>query len=65
VRCTHGASVGPVDKDHLFYLMARGLSRAEATKLIVNGFFEPVVARIPLEGVRDRLWTAIERKMRL
>lgn len=65
VRCTHGASVGPVDPEHLFYLMARGLSRNEATKLIVNGFFEPVVARIPLDGVRARLWQSIEQKMRL
>lgn len=65
VRCTHGASVGPVDKEHLFYLMSRGLTRAEATRMIVDGFFEPVVARIPLAGVRDRLWSSIERKMRL
>ncbi len=65
VRCTHGASVGPVDPEQLFYLMAHGLSRAEATRLIVEGFFEPVVARIPLEGVRQRLWASIERKMRL
>lgn len=65
VRCTHGASVGPVDPEHLFYLMAHGLSRAEATRTIVEGFFEPVVARIPLEGVRARLWNSIERKLRL
>jgi Fe-S cluster assembly protein SufD len=65
VRCTHGASVGPVDPDHLFYLMARGLTRAEATKMIVDGFFEPVVARIPLEALRERLLRSIERKMRL
>jgi Fe-S cluster assembly protein SufD len=65
VRCTHGSSVGPVDKEHLFYLMAHGLSRAEATKMIVEGYFEPVVSRLPLEGVRERLWGSIERKMRL
>ncbi len=65
VRCTHGASVGPVDPEQLFYLMAHGLTRAEATRMIVEGFFEPVVARIPLEGVRQRLWASIERKMRL
>jgi Fe-S cluster assembly scaffold protein SufB len=33
--------------------------------MIVDGFFEPIVARIPLEGVRTRLWASIERKMRL
>jgi Fe-S cluster assembly protein SufD len=65
VRCTHGASVGPVDVEQLFYLMAHGLTRTEATKMIVEGFFEPIVARIPLEGVRERLWSSIEHKMRL
>jgi Fe-S cluster assembly protein SufD len=65
VRCTHGASVGPVNPEHLFYLMARGLSRADATRMIVEGFFEPVVMRIPLASVRERLWRSIEHKMRL
>src|SRR5215207_385618 len=37
VRCTHGATVGQVDRDQLFYLMARGLSRGEAERLIVRG----------------------------
>ncbi len=63
VRCSHGASVGPIDTEQLFYLMARGLSRTEAERMIVDGFFEPLVNRIPLEGVRERLVEAIDRKM--
>jgi len=63
VRCSHGASVGPIDKEQLFYLMARGLSRKAAERMIVDGFFEPIVNRIPLEGVRDRLLAAIDKKM--
>src|SRR6185437_8747164 len=39
VRCTHGATVGQVDQNQIFYLMARGLTRAQAERLIVRGFF--------------------------
>jgi Fe-S cluster assembly protein SufD len=63
VRCTHGATIGQVDEEQLFYLMARGLRRAEAQRLIVEGFFAPVLDRIPLENVRDQLREAIERKL--
>lgn len=63
VRCSHGATVGEIDEEHLFYLMSRGLPRAEAERLTVGGFFEPVLERIPFEGVRRRLRKAIEEKM--
>ena len=63
VRCTHGATIGQIDEEQLFYLMARGLTRPDAQRLIVEGFFAPVLDRIPLEGVRDRLRQAIERKI--
>ena len=63
VRCTHGATVGQMEEEHIFYLMARGLPRAEAEKLVVDGFFDPVLQRIPFEGVRQRLKKAIEAKM--
>jgi Fe-S cluster assembly protein SufD len=64
VRCSHGATVGQMEEDHIFYLMSRGLPRAEAEKLAVSGFFEPVMDRIPFEGVRQRLRKAIEEKMK-
>jgi Fe-S cluster assembly protein SufD len=63
VRCTHGATVGQIEQEHVFYLMARGLPRAEAEKLVVDGFFDPVLQRIPFAGVRERLKRAIEQKM--
>ncbi|HET7225452.1 MAG TPA: Fe-S cluster assembly protein SufD [Candidatus Eisenbacteria bacterium] len=63
VRCTHGATIGNVDEEQMFYLMARGLPRNEAQRLIVEGFFAPVLDRIPLEGVRDRLRGAIQHKI--
>ena len=63
VRCTHGATLGYVEPEHLYYLMARGLPRAAAQRLIVEAFFEPVIARIPLETVRERLRGEIEHKI--
>jgi Fe-S cluster assembly protein SufD len=63
VRCTHGATVGQMEEEHIFYLLSRGLNRAEAERLLVDGFFDPVLQRIPFEGVRHRLKKAIEGKM--
>jgi len=63
VRCGHAASVGPVEEDQLFYLMSRGIDRAEAERLIVFGFFNEVLQRIPLEEVRDSVTHAIEREL--
>jgi Fe-S cluster assembly protein SufD len=63
VRCTHGATIGSVDPEQMYYLMARGLPRNQAQRLIVEGFFAPVIDRIPLEGVRDHLRQVIQRKI--
>lgn len=63
IRCGHGATVGPVDEEMIFYLMTRGLSRPEAERLIVEGFFEPLLGQVPLESVRQRLWDSIHRKL--
>jgi Fe-S cluster assembly protein SufD len=63
VRCTHGATVGQVDREQLFYLMARGLSRGEAERLIVRGFFADVLDRIELEPVREALGEALEARI--
>jgi len=54
VRCTHGATVGKLDAEHLFYLKSRGIPHAEAERLIVEGFFSPIMERIPYEIVRRR-----------
>ncbi|MBI4507420.1 MAG: Fe-S cluster assembly protein SufD [Chloroflexi bacterium] len=64
VRCTHGATIGPVDEEQLFYLMARGLDRVHAEELIVEGFFHEVTDRIPLEGIRERIAATIAQRLR-
>jgi Fe-S cluster assembly protein SufD len=63
VRCTHGATISQVEEEHLFYLQARGIPRPEAQNLIVEGFFRPVIDRIPVEEIQDFLKTAIARKV--
>jgi Fe-S cluster assembly protein SufD len=63
VRCTHGATIGRVNREELFYLMARGLPRAEAERLIVRGFFQDILDRIELEPVREALGAALEARI--
>lgn len=63
VRCTHGATVGKIDPELIFYLRSRGLPYADAERLVVEGFFDPIMQRIPFEGVRERFQKAILEKM--
>lgn len=63
VRCTHGATVGPIDPDQIFYSMARGIPQREAERLIVEGFFDPLMQKIPLESIRNELAQVIQRKI--
>jgi Fe-S cluster assembly protein SufD len=62
-RCSHGATVGPMDEDALFYVMSRGIDRDEAQLLIVEAFFAPVLQRIPIEAVRERIWASIQQEL--
>lgn len=59
----HAATIGQVDKEQLFYLMARGLSRTAATLLMVDGFLAPLLEQLPLESVRDEIVTLVHRKI--
>jgi Fe-S cluster assembly protein SufD len=63
VRCTHAATVGKLEDEPIFYLMSRGMTRQDAERLIVTGFFDPIMQRIPFEGVRTRLTAQIEEKL--
>jgi Fe-S cluster assembly protein SufD len=55
VRCSHGATVSRINPEQLFYLQARGIPLPEAERLIVQGFIRPVVERVPLAHMRERL----------
>ena len=63
VRCTHGATVGPIDEEQVFYLMTRGLSRREAEQAIVEGFFGPALDRVSDNALRERLWSYVTDKL--
>ncbi|MBV9791979.1 MAG: SufD family Fe-S cluster assembly protein, partial [Chloroflexi bacterium] len=63
VKAGHGSTSGQIDEEQLFYLMARGLSRPDATRMILLGFFASVVERVPFDEVRDRVLELIEAKI--
>jgi Fe-S cluster assembly protein SufD len=65
VRCTHGATAGQIPDEYTFYLMARGIDRTNAERMIIQGFFEEVLNRIPVAGVRNKLEAEIARKVGL
>ena len=63
VRCTHGATTGRVDEEQIFYAQSRGIGENEAMHMIVEGFFQQVYDRIPIEIVRETLSTAVQGKL--
>lgn len=65
VRCTHGATIGKVDEQQLYYLQTRGLSKESATKLIIEGFYQEVLNRIPDDKIRENLSDRLKKKIRL
>ena len=63
VRCTHGATVGPVDPQHLFYLRSRGIPEQTAKRMIVQGFFGDVLDRIPFDHARNLIEAELETRL--
>jgi Fe-S cluster assembly protein SufD len=64
VKAYHGATVGAIDEEQIFYMTSRGIDRMSAEKMIAIGFFEPAVSRFPTEALRERLRSALEAKVR-
>ena len=63
VRCTHGATVGPVDPNHLFYLESRGIPKSTAKRMLIQGFFGQVLDRIPFEEARRLVENELEARL--
>jgi Fe-S cluster assembly protein SufD len=63
VVCTHASAIGKLDPEELFYLMSRGIPRETAVEMSVQGFFDPLMRRIPFEGIRDRIFGRIVEKL--
>jgi Fe-S cluster assembly protein SufD len=62
VRATHGASIGPIDDEQVFYLQSRGMPAEQAKRTIVEGFFDPTIEKIPVELVRERFQSLVHHK---
>lgn len=63
VKCAHGAAVGDLDADSLFYLRARGIPEVEARNMLIRAFLEEAVAEIADDGVRTETWTLVEKAL--
>jgi len=63
VRCSHGATNGPVSQDELFYMQARGITRDKARRLVVNGFFNNLLARLENETLRAHLEQLLTKRL--
>ena len=55
VVCGHASSVGPLEEDQLYYLQSRGLSKPRAERLLIRGFFQEVIDRLPIGEISDRV----------
>jgi Fe-S cluster assembly protein SufD len=63
VRCTHAAAIAQIDPEQLFYLRSRGLTKATATRLVIEGFMAELVERFEQGAIRDAMAAALERRM--
>jgi Fe-S cluster assembly protein SufD len=63
VRCSHASAVGPIDDDQLYYLESRGIPPEEAERLIVLGFFDDVLNRLPVPSLAGALRRTVEAKV--
>jgi len=62
VRCSHGATVSPVDPEQLFYLESRGIPRLQALRVIVYGFLDQTLARLP-QTTRERIAALVAARL--
>ena len=64
VKCSHGATVGQLNEDALFYMQQRGISFVEARQLLMRAFVGEVIDGVGLEALRDRLHHLVEKRFR-
>ena len=63
LKCSHGATIGNLDPEQIFYLRSRGIEDGEARRLVMLGFFEEVIERIPQDFIRERVQDIIRERM--
>lgn len=62
VIASHGAAIGQIDEQQLYYLMSRGLSKTEAERLIIGGFLSPILTALDNDAIKDAFLESVERK---
>ena len=62
VICSHGSSVGPIEENVYHYVMARGIEKVDADKLLIKGFFNEVINDSKWEIIHDKVSNIIEKK---
>ena len=65
VKCTHGAAIGQLDDDQMFYLRARGIAEVDARNLLIHAFAADVLSGVKVDAVRERTMRWLEEKLRL
>ena len=63
MKASHGGAVGELDPEQIFYMMTRGIPRAEAVRVLVEGYFEEVVMRLDDPGLEDLVRRRISEKL--
>jgi len=63
VKCSHGATVGQINEEALFFLRARGIGEKDARMMLMNAFAHEVILKINLEPLRDRIDELIEKRL--
>lgn len=64
VKCSHGATVGQLDEDALFYLQSRGIPRAESRLLLMDAFAHDVISRITHPSLQERISDLVSKRLR-
>ena len=64
VKCSHGATVGQLDENAMFYMRQRGIPEAEARMMLMQAFVGEVIGHVSLEPLRDRLNRLVEKRLR-
>jgi Fe-S cluster assembly protein SufD len=62
VVASHGAAIGKMDEEQLYYLMSRGLTLKNAERLIISGFLSPVLEKLTTDGLKEEFIVTVEEK---
>ena len=63
LACSHGATIGSLDPEQLFYLRSRGLDEALAKKMCILGFYSEIIERVPYPFIQNRIYELIDKKL--